>query len=35
MSKNDEQIFQSSNKCWICEKLFDLGDNDHCFTIVI
>ena len=25
--------FQLSNKCWICDKLFDVGDNkvrDHC-----
>ena len=32
MSENDEQRFQSSNKCWICDKLFDVGDNkviDH------
>ena len=33
MSEEDEQRFQSSNKCWICDKLFDVGDNkvrDHC-----
>ena len=33
MSEKDEQIFQSSNKCWICDKLVDVGDNkvrDHC-----
>ena len=33
MSENDEQIFQSSNKCWICDNLFDSGHNkvrDHC-----
>ena len=33
MSAGDEQRFQSSNKCWICDKLFDAGDNkvrDHC-----
>ena len=33
MSEKDEQIFQSSNKCWICDKLFDVVDNkvrDHC-----
>ena len=32
MSAKDEQRFQSSNKCWICDKLFDAGDNkvrDH------
>ena len=29
----DEERFQSSNKCLICDKLFDTGDNkvrDHC-----
>ena len=33
MSENSEQIFQSSNKSWICDKLFDVVDNkvrDHC-----
>ena len=33
MSEKDEQILQSSNKCWICDKLFDVGDDkvrDHC-----
>ena len=33
MSEEDKQRFQSSNKCWICDKLFDVGDNevrDHC-----
>ena len=33
MSAKDEQIFQSSNKCWICNKLFDARDNkvrNHC-----
>ena len=33
MSAEDEQRFQSSNKCWICDKLFNVGDNkvkDHC-----
>ena len=32
MSAKDEERFQSSNKCWICDKLIDLGDNkvrDH------
>ena len=32
MSTEDERRFQSSNKCWICNKLFDVGDNkvrDH------
>ena len=27
MSEKDEQRFQSSNKCWMCDKLFDVGDN--------
>ena len=29
----DEERFQTSNKCWICDKSFDVGDNkvrDHC-----
>ena len=29
----DEERFQSSNKFWICDKLFDVGDNkvrNHC-----
>ena len=33
MSAEDEQRFQSSNKWWICDKLFDVEDNkvrDHC-----
>ena len=33
MSAKDEERFQSSNKCWICLKLFDVGDKkvrDHC-----
>ena len=33
MSAEDEQMFQSSNKCWMCNKLFDEEDNnvrDHC-----
>ena len=33
MSTKDEERFQSSNKCWICDKLFDVGDDkviDHC-----
>ena len=32
MSAEDEGRFQSSNNCWICNKLFDTGDNkvrDH------
>ena len=33
MTAEDEERFQSSNKCWMCDKLFDVGDNkirDHC-----
>ena len=33
MSAKEEEMFQSSNKCWICNKLFDLVDEnvrDHC-----
>ena len=33
LSADDEERFQSSNKCWICNKLFDIGGNkvrDHC-----
>ena len=33
MSFDEEEIFQLSNKCWICDKLFDVGDEkvrDHC-----
>ena len=29
----EEERFQSSNTCWICDKLFDVGDDkvrDHC-----
>ena len=26
MSAEDEKIFQSSNKCWICDKLFTAED---------
>ena len=32
MSAEEERI-QLSNSCWICDKLFDVGDNkvrDHC-----
>ena len=32
MSAEDEERFQLINKCWICDKLFDVGDNrvrDH------
>ena len=27
MSEEDKERFQSSNKCWICNQLFDIGDN--------
>ena len=33
MSEKDDQRFQSSNKYWIYNKLFDIGDSkvrDHC-----
>ena len=33
MSSEEEEIFQLSNSCWICDKLFDFGDDkvrDHC-----
>ena len=33
MSEEDEERFQLSNKCWIYNKLFNVGDNkvrDHC-----
>ena len=33
MSAEDEQRYQSSNKCWICDKLFGVEDNKviyHC-----
>ena len=33
MSEKDEQRFQSSDKCWICNKSFNVEDNkvrDHC-----
>ena len=36
MSAENEERFQSSNKCWVCDKLFDVGDNkvrDHCHVI--
>ena len=32
MSAEDEERFKSSNKRWICDKIFDVGDNilkDH------
>ena len=33
MSAENEEKFQSSIKCWICDKLFDVGDSkvrDYC-----
>ena len=35
MSSKDEQMFQSSNKCWICNTLLDVGDNKEREIIVI
>ena len=29
MSEEEEEQFQSSNSCWICEKLIDDEDYDH------
>ena len=33
MSTGEEDTFQLANSCWICDKLFDVGDDkirDHC-----
>ena len=33
MPTEDEEGFQLSNKCWVCNKLFNVWDNkvrDHC-----
>ena len=33
ISMEEEELFQKSNKCWICDKLFELMDEkvrDHC-----
>ena len=33
MFVDEEQRFQLANSCWICNKLFDVGDEkvqDHC-----
>ena len=33
MSAKEEERFQLSNNCWICDKLFDVGDDkvrEHC-----
>ena len=33
MSTEEEEKFQLANNCWICDKLFDIGDDkvrDHC-----
>ena len=33
MSAEEEEKLQLSNKCWVCDKLFDAGDEkvrDHC-----
>ena len=29
MSAEKEEKFQLSNNCWICDKLFDVGDHCH------
>ena len=37
MFAEDEERFQLSNKCWIFNKLFDVGENKvkgHCYIIV-
>ena len=34
MREEEEQLFQQSNSCWICEKLIDHGNEkvtDHCY----
>ena len=34
MPAEEEERFQLTNKCWICDKLFDVGDDkvrDHCY----
>ena len=36
MSVDEEERFQLANSCWICNKLFDVGDEkvrDHCHVI--
>ena len=36
MSAEDEERFRLSNKCWICDELFDVGDDNvrgHCHVI--
>ena len=36
MSAEDEERFQLSNKCWICDELFDVGDDKvrgHCHVM--
>ena len=33
ISEEEENLFQQSNSCWVCEKLIDNDDkkvNDHC-----
>ena len=35
MHAEKEEKFQLSNSCWICDKLFNVGDDkvkDHCHT---
>ena len=36
LSAEEQERFQLSNRCWICDKLFDVGDDeerDHCHII--
>ena len=36
MSTEEEERFQLANSCWICDKLFDVGDDkvgDHCHKV--
>ena len=28
MSTEEEERFQLANSCWICDKLFDVGDDN-------
>ena len=37
MSEKEEHLFQQSNSCWICKKLFDNDEEkvrDHCHELV-
>ena len=38
MAKEVEEQFQSSNTCWVCEKLIEDDnekDRDHCHIVVV